>query len=41
MPIIEVENLHFTHAFSSSPIIENLDFTAERGSITDAAKALY
>ena len=34
MPIIEVENLHFTHAFSSSPIIEGLDFTAEEGSVT-------
>jgi energy-coupling factor transport system ATP-binding protein len=34
MPIIEVGHLHFTHAFSASPIISDLDFAAESGSIT-------
>jgi len=33
MPIIEVENLYFTHAFSKSPILKNLNLSVERGSI--------
>jgi energy-coupling factor transport system ATP-binding protein len=34
MPIIEVENLHFTHSFSNSPILKGLNFAAEKRSIT-------
>jgi len=29
-----VEDLHFTHAFSNSPILKGLNFSAEKGSIT-------
>jgi energy-coupling factor transporter ATP-binding protein EcfA2 len=34
MCIIEVENLHFTHAFSQKPVLKGLNFSAEKGSIT-------
>lgn len=34
IPIIEVENLHFTHAFGEKPILNGLNLSVERGSIT-------
>jgi energy-coupling factor transport system ATP-binding protein len=34
MPIIEVENLIFTHAFSKKPVLNGLSLAVERGSIT-------
>ncbi len=34
MPIIEVENLHFTYAFSEKPVLGGVNLSVEKGSIT-------